>query len=233
MREDFWQFRPEFKLWLATNHKPQIKGTDHAIWRRIRLIPFDITFHAPETGKTPQQDPTLPGRLRRELPGILAWAVRGCLAWQLEGLGAPDAVRDATEAYRSEMDVLAAFFEECCVFDKPAEAGASELYKAYTRWCEAAGERCESQTSFGTRLRERGLTNRETHGRKVWRGIGLAASDSSDSSDPFSGSSHEKNSQTVHAEKWSPPSPPSPACPSCAGEGCDWCGGMGRIVEDE
>lgn len=79
MREDFWQFRPEFKLWLATNHKPQIKGTDHAIWRRIRLIPFDITFHAPETGKTPQQDPTLPGRLRRELPG--SWRGRSAGAW--------------------------------------------------------------------------------------------------------------------------------------------------------
>ena len=136
MREDFWQYQPEFKLWLATNHKPQIRGTDHAIWRRIRLIPFDVTFHAPETGKTPQQDPTLPARLREEAAGILAWAVRGCLAWQREGLKAPQAIRDATEGYRAEMDVLAAFFEECCVFDKRAEASASELYRAYIRWCD-------------------------------------------------------------------------------------------------
>lgn len=118
MRDDFWQFRPEFKLWLATNHRPQIRGTDHAIWRRIRLIPFDVTFHTAETGKTPQQDQTLPARLREEATGILAWAVRGCLAWQSQGLGAPDAVRDATEAYRAEMDVLAMFFEERCIFDE-------------------------------------------------------------------------------------------------------------------
>ena len=159
MREDFWQYRPEFKLWLATNHKPQIRGTDHAIWRRIRLIPFDVTFHAPETGKTPQQDPTLSARLRAELPGILAWAVRGCLAWHCQGLKTPQAIRDATEGYRAEMDVFAAFVEDCCVFDKRAETGARELYRAYTRWCEGSGEHAESQTSFGTRLRERGLVH--------------------------------------------------------------------------
>jgi P4 family phage/plasmid primase-like protien len=69
MREDFWEFPPQFTLWAATNYKPQIRGTDHAIWRRIRLIPFDVTFYAPETGKTPQQDPTLPARLREEASG--------------------------------------------------------------------------------------------------------------------------------------------------------------------
>jgi putative DNA primase/helicase len=197
------------------------------------LLPFDVAFHTPETGKIPQQDPTLPARLREEATGILAWAVRGCLAWQREGLKTPQAVRDATEGYRAEMDVLAAFFQECCVFDKRAEAGASDLYKAYVRWCEAAGERGESQTYFGTRLRERGLTNRETGGRKVWCGIGLKARDSSDSSGPLSGCSHEKNSQSVHAGNGSPRSPPSLACPKCDGEGCDWCGGMGRMVDDE
>ena len=217
MREDFWEFRPTHKLWLATNHRPQIRGTDHAIWRRIRLIPFDITFHAPETGKAPQQDPTLPARLREELPGILAWAVRGCLAWQSEGLKAPQAVRDATEGYRAEMDVLASFFEECCVFDKRAEVGASELYKAYTRWCEAAGERGESQTSFGTRLRERGLVQRKAHGRMFWIGVGLVSGDSGDSGDPFSGSSHEKKTQSVNLECGPhPPHPPPSALAAMA-----------------
>jgi putative DNA primase/helicase len=233
MREDFWEFQPTHKLWLATNHKPQIRGTDHAIWRRIRLIPFDITFHAPETGKTPQQDPTLPGRLREEATGILAWAVRGCLTWQSSGLGAPDAVRDATEAYRSEMDVLAMFFEECCVFDKRAEAGASDLYRAYTRWCDGSGEHAETQKSFGTRLRERGLTQRKADGRKVWIGIRLLAKDHRDDPDLSSGCSHEKISQPVQPESRSGSSLSSLACPRCDGEGCDWCGGMGRLVDDE
>ena len=146
---------------------------------------------------------------------------RGCLAWQREGLKAPKAVRDATEGYRAEMDVLAAFFEECCVFDKRAETGAGELYRTYIRWCEATGEHAETQTSFGTRLRERGLTSHKGHACKVWRGIGLSAADSADSVDPFSGSSHEKNPQPGKPGNGSTPSAPSAACPSCAGEGCD------------
>ena len=237
MREDFWQFRPEFKLWLATNHKPQIRGTDHAVWRRIRLIPFAVTFHAPGTGKTPQQDPTLPARLRQELAGILRWAVEGCLAWRREGLGEPDAVRDATERYRIEMDVLATFLEECCVFDERADAGASELYRAYTTWCDDSGEHAESQTSFGTRLRERGLVRHKPHRGTVWQGIGLLAAHSADSADPFSGSTHAKEILGVDTEKWAAPlrtlRRDGETCPRCAGEGCRWCGGMGRLVDDQ
>ena len=131
------------------------------------------------------------------------------------------------------MDVLAAFFEECCVFDKRAEVGASDLYKAYTRWCEAAGERGESQTYFGTRLRERGLTSHKGHACKVWRGIGLKAADAADSVHSIPGSSHEKNSQPDKPEKWSATVRTRRTCPKCDGEGCAYCGDMGRIVEDE
>ena len=81
MREDFWEFRPTHKVFLATNHKPVITGTDHAIWERIRLIPFTVTI------PKEQRDTTLPDKLLAELPGILAWAVQGCLTWQQEGLG--------------------------------------------------------------------------------------------------------------------------------------------------
>jgi len=175
MREDFWEFLPTHKLWLATNHRPRIKGTDHAIWRRIHLVPFDVTFHPRGSGKTPRQDPTLPDRLRSELSGILRWAIEGCLAWRHEGLKAPASVRDATEAYRAEMDVLAGFLEECCYFDRRAEAAASDLYRAYTGWSDTNGERTEAQRTFGGRLRERGLAQRTAHGRKVWIGIGLLA----------------------------------------------------------
>ena len=235
MREDFWQFKPEFTLWLATNHKPQIRGTDHAIWRRIHLIPFNQTFHEPETRKAPQKDKTLPGQLREELTGILAWAVRGCLAWQKDGLKTPESVRQATEGYRLEQDVLAAFLEECCgVFDKRAEAGASELYEAYKRWCDHSGERAESQKSFGTRLRERGLTSRVSHGRKVYEGIGLSAGEDGEDGDLFSGLSHGKKSQERKPRNRSPSSPSSPDdrhCWSCKGaiddgdaDRCSSCG---------
>lgn len=90
MREDFWEFDPTHKVLLATNHKPEVRGTDHAIWRRLRLIPFDIVIPDAE------QDKMLPKKLEAELKGILAAAVQGCLEWQRLGLGLPDEVKQAT-----------------------------------------------------------------------------------------------------------------------------------------
>src|SRR5919107_5291637 len=100
MRQDFWQFEPTHKVFMAVNHKPEVRGTDTAIWRRIRLIPFTETIPPGE------QDKKLPEKLRAELFGILAWCVEGCLEWQREGLQAPEEVRRATGQYRSEMDVI-------------------------------------------------------------------------------------------------------------------------------
>lgn len=108
LHREYFEFRPTFKILLGTNHKPRIKGTDLAIWRRVKLIPFTETI--PED----RQDRKLPEKLRAEAPGILAWAVRGCLDWQREGLGIPDEVRTATQAYRQEEDIVGQFIAECC-----------------------------------------------------------------------------------------------------------------------
>lgn len=183
MREDFWEFRPSHTLWLAVNHRPMVRGTDHAIWRRLKLIPFTVTI--PPT----EQDPDLPAKLRGELPGILAWAVQGCLEWQQHGLGEPEEVRAATVAYRKDQDVLGQFLADCCVFSPSARAFAGDLYKAYVRWCGENGERSLSQKEFGTRLGERGFErSRSTGGRTVWHGLGLAVnsatSEGSEGSDP-------------------------------------------------
>ena len=174
MHEDFWEFEPTHKLWLATNHKPSIKGTDHAIWRRIRLIPFTVTFHAPGEGE-PVKDPDLETKLTAELPGILAWAVKGCLDWQRHGLGMPQAVKKATAYYREEMDVLASWMADCCVIAKQAEASAADLYRSYVQWREQNGERLETQTSFGLRLTERGFERLRRRNGIFWIGIGLLA----------------------------------------------------------
>lgn len=168
MRQDFFEFAPSHKIWLAANHKPVVRGTDHAIWRRIRLVPFTVTI--PEE----QRDKHLFEKLKQELPGILTWAVKGCLLWQQEGLNPPDAVKAATESYRAEMDVTAAFIDECCIIKDFAKTAAGDLYKAYTEWCNENGERSESQKAFGMRLTERGFTRmRGTGGRYFWEGIGL------------------------------------------------------------
>lgn len=163
---EFFDFQPTFKLWLAANHKPNIRGTDHAIWRRIRLIPFNVTI--PED----RQDKKLEEKLRGELPGILAWAVQGCLGWQKNGLQTPAEVRTATDGYREEMDGIGAFISGCCVLLPDAKVPAGKLYEVYKKWCEENGEFTLKQRDFGMRLSERGLERIESSGH--WRkGIGL------------------------------------------------------------
>jgi len=168
LHAEFFEFEPQFKIWLATNHKPAIKGTDYAIWRRIRLVPFTVTI--PEA----EQDKDLGTKLLAELDGILAWAVRGCLDWQRDGLGTPSEVIKATQVYRDESDVVGRFLEACCVQTENTRARAGALYKAYKAWCEESGERPISGTRFGLRLTERGLDKvKTTH--VFYLGIGLLA----------------------------------------------------------
>jgi putative DNA primase/helicase len=180
-----FDFKPQFKLWLSTNNKPVIQGTDDAIWDRLRLIPFTQRF---DGGR---QDPKLPEKLRAEMPGVLAWMVEGCLEWQEHGLGEPESVREATDQYRAEMDTLAAFIEDRCVVREDAVAPATPLYKQYQLWCDDAGEKPETQKMFGMRLRERGFVSdkikRGPHkDRKGWFGIGLRA-DHPDPDEPEEG----------------------------------------------
>lgn len=168
---EYFTFVPQFKIWLAANHRPDIHGTDLAIWRRVRLIPFNVVI--PDN----EQDKTLPAKLKDELPGILAWAVRGCLAWQAEGLTAPEAVSAATAAYREESDVLGEFISEHCLLRPELQVPAADLYTRYQEWIKASGEAELSQKAFGVRLRERGLQREKSTltRRIVWRGIGLVA----------------------------------------------------------
>jgi putative DNA primase/helicase len=170
MRAEWFDFKPECKLWLSTNHKPVVRGTDRAIWDRLKLIPFDVRI--PEN----EQDRKLLSKLKEELPGILAWAVRGCLEWQKEGLGVPDEVRNATGAYQSEMDVLAGFIADACVLTASAQASATSLYQSYKRWCDDNGEKWSNQRVFGSSLAERGFEKRRSGatGSYVWYGIGRA-----------------------------------------------------------
>jgi putative DNA primase/helicase len=170
MRQDFWQFDPTHTAFLCTNHKPEIRGTDNAIWRRIRLIPFTETI--PPT----EQDKKLPEKLRSELAGILAWAVKGCLEWQREGLKAPTEVRKATGAYRSEMDVIGAFLRDECVAGAGYKATLKDVYERYAEWCEEGGERPETKRKFNARLTERGQFDDRRSGPgglREWHGLKL------------------------------------------------------------
>ena len=166
---EFFEFIPEGKLWFVTNHKPGIRGTDQAIWRRLLLIPFTVTI--PEK----ERDPKLIEKLRRELPGILAWAIRGCVSWQAKGLRPAPEVLSATASYRREEDRVVAFVSERCRTGPTFEATGGELYLAYRQWCEWSGEQPMSNTLFGRRLEELGYRKSATHkrGRVVRRGLRL------------------------------------------------------------
>ena len=100
---------------LVTNYKPVVRGQDHAIWRRLALVPFTVKFWMPEDNPppgAPLQDPDLANTLLTELPGVLNWAIEGCLKWQREGLHIPKIIKVATDEYRAEQDVLRPFLDE-------------------------------------------------------------------------------------------------------------------------
>ncbi len=169
MRAEWFDFRPECKLWLATNHRPRVKGTDQAIWDRLRLVPFSVVI--PES----ERDHQLRDKLEAEGNGILGWAVRGCLEWQRDGLGVPDEVRVATRDYRKDMDVIGAFVDECLIKEPTGTVAAKELYATYKAWCERTGERHLSQRKLADRLKERGFSNdgRTTSNCVAWNGFRL------------------------------------------------------------
>ena len=171
--QDLFEFPPQFKLFLATNHLPVIRDNDDAIWERIYRIQFDVFIPPGE------RDKTLEDTLQRELPGILAWAVRGCLEWQRYGdLRPPPEVRHATEAYRHEMDTLPQFLEECCLFSPAFRVRSSVLYKAYQQWCLNTGQAADSMTGIGKRIEKfAGVTKKQSNG--IWY-IGLGLSSSND-----------------------------------------------------
>jgi P4 family phage/plasmid primase-like protien len=165
MKKDFFEFPPTHKIILAANHKPQVTGTDHANWRRIKLVPFEVTI--PEAEK----DKALPKKLKKELPGILAWAVRGCLDWQADGLGEPEEVRQATDAYRAEQDTMARFIAECCFVHREAKAKAGDLFAAYQAW---SGDKVLTKQTFGDRLENKGHERAKINGVRMHKGIGLS-----------------------------------------------------------
>lgn len=155
MREDFWAFQPTHKIWVSTNHKPEVQDSSHGFWRRVRMIPFTVTI--PEKEK----DPHLLRKLRAELPGILNWMIAGCLAWQAEGLGTCVAVEKATADYRAESDSMADFVEERCDCGAAYEVQSTVLYQAYVAWANTRKERPESIKAFGERIRELGYRPRK------------------------------------------------------------------------
>lgn len=169
MRQDFFTYLPCFKLVIAGNHKPGLRGVDEAIRRRFHLVPFVVTFADP--------DRDLSDKLRAEWPGILQWMIEGSLAWQRDGLSPPTIVRTATEAYLGEEDAIARWADECCVTGKQHWCANAFLWPSWQRWATAANEVVGSKKKFGMNLENHGFTPERTELMRGYRGLDLIESE--------------------------------------------------------
>lgn len=172
MRGEFFEFMPECKIWLATNHKPTIRG-DPAIWRRLKLVPFDFTI---PKGKQLKRHAVM-AMFRSELPGILNWGIEGCLEWQRDGLGVPDEVINATREYEAEQDTFSMFLDEKCVRTPNARVLSLPLYLAHKDWANQHGETPVSHKTFASLMSEKGFAKSKTKSGILYSGVGLLAED--------------------------------------------------------
>ena len=146
MRQDFFEFTPQFKLVIAGNHKPGLRSVNEAIRRRFNLIPFTVTI-PPE-----ERDPELSDKLKAEWPGILQWMIDGCLDWQERGLAPPEIVTAATAAYLDAEDAVAAWLDECCELDANTWERSQTLFASWKAWAERSGHFVGDTKTFRDRL---------------------------------------------------------------------------------
>jgi putative DNA primase/helicase len=165
-REPF-EFVPSGKVWLAVNDRPEITGVDHGIWRRVRLVPFEVTI--PEH----ERDRELMPKLRTEAPGILRWLVEGCRRWQAEGLNAPRDVTAATDDWRHEANIVAKFVADCCDRGGSLSVKSGAFTKQYAEWSKEQGEENMSAKAISTRLKALGFRSDRTKASRIWRGLAL------------------------------------------------------------
>lgn len=155
--EEF-EYTPKFKIWVSTNHKPIIRGTDDGIWRRLVLIPFDVQI--PEE----KVDKDLKYKLLREAPAILNWMAEGAYMWMREGLELPEKLKDAGQTYRTEMDVVEQFIQEKCKRAEGVRETGKALYEEYKKWADENNEYKMDKNKFGKKLKEKFRSKRMTNG---------------------------------------------------------------------
>jgi putative DNA primase/helicase len=177
-----FQFRPTHKLQLLTNHKPEIRGSDFAIWSRILLVAYTQKFGSPEQLARGEADhlgdSTLKESLKGELPGVLTWIVEGARQWHAHGLRPPDVVLAACNEYRTEQDRVGEFIRDCCRLDVTGWVAVGGLYRAYQTWCTESGIHPLSRRRFMTEVERSvpGLRNVKQGGSRGVTGIELVNS---------------------------------------------------------
>jgi putative DNA primase/helicase len=169
LHREFFDFLPTHKFWISGNHKPTVRGTDHGIWRRLRLIPFTVTIPKEE------RDLDLADKLKAEMPGILNWAIKGCLAWQRDGLVTPQRVIQATASYQAQEDIIGQFLEDNLDTDDADERTLQvDVFNSYQRWTDAQGiKKPLSATLLNRKLEDRGFKKIKSNSKRYWRGISV------------------------------------------------------------
>jgi len=162
-----FSYKPRFKLFMATNYLPKFKGMDYGLARRLRVIEFDRTFRGRDV------DPDLVDKLMGERAGILNRFLDGCIEWQKGGLQEPVSVTSATHKYKSKMDWLDEFMDDCCDVDPGERCSKVELYPRYIQWCGENGEKALSKAAFYESLRKKGFEEGRTAKDRFWVGFKL------------------------------------------------------------
>lgn len=165
MRQDFFEFTPQFKLIIVGNHAPQLRTVDEALKRRFNILPF--------THRPPQPDRDLESKLKQEWPKILNWMIEGCLDWQANGLVKPAAVVDATNEYFEQQDIFGQWLNECCEQGEHLQERPTILFESWASFTRENGEDGGNSKAFGACLKRLGFTQVRPGGIRFWKGIQL------------------------------------------------------------
>jgi putative DNA primase/helicase len=179
MRGDFFDFKPTHKLLIAGNHKPSLRNVDEAMRRRILLVPFTVQIPPAE------RDTHLADKLKAEWPAILRWMVDGCLEWRRIGLAVPQIVRDATDDYLADQDVIGQWADESIVADPHAFTLTRTLFKSWKTFCDERNLTPGTETSFSDSLAEKGYERVRKNFGRGFRGIALRANNARETSDAW------------------------------------------------
>lgn len=142
-------FLPQFKLWLFTNHMPEVVGMDKGIWRRLKVIPFKLDL------SEEKKDKYLKDKLMKEVEGILWWCIQGINLYLEEGLKEPEAIVELVCEMKEESDVLGRFLSECTIAKQGSKVQAKDLYVRYVEWCKVSNEAPDNKTRFGLDMKKR------------------------------------------------------------------------------
>jgi putative DNA primase/helicase len=171
LHKEFFTYYPQFKLWMSSNYKPAIRGQDWGIWRRVKMIPFEVIIPDEE------RDEQLTDKLKAELPGILNWALRGLADFLQFGMMYPDKVNAATQQYRESQDIIGHFLKAKCFLDPVVLSRASDLYERYKTWAADAKEFVLKERQFSDAMKKRGFEVEHKRDGNHYLGVGRSATE--------------------------------------------------------